>query len=101
MRPAGATLIDRVSRRGNGIGSIRQIAATTVPRTVRTTVESAIGLETVPHDAAIAMLARRGQRMDRAFETVEGMGTSTLYDLEGLVVVVTADFADGHGSSSF
>src|SRR4029077_2415567 len=47
-------------------------------------------LESVAHDADAASLAFWRQRMDRAFEAVEGMGGTVHAHLERLVVVVSA-----------
>src|SRR6185295_12663816 len=46
------------------------------------------------------MRAHRRERVDRALEAVERVGFSGDHDLEALVVVVTADFAAGHGDTS-
>src|SRR5215510_13856502 len=43
-----------------------------------------------------AVLAARRQRVDRAFEAVEGVGGTVHADLKCLVVVVSAGFASGH-----
>ena len=40
---------------------------------MRTAVELSVRLHPVPDDAALAVLAQRRERMDRAFETVEHM----------------------------
>src|SRR6476620_7172433 len=53
-------------------------------------------LESVAHDMDAARLAFWRQRMDRAFEAVEGMGGTVHAHLERLVVVVSARFTSGH-----
>jgi len=53
-------------------------------------------LEPVADDADAAIVAFRRQRMDRAFEAVEGMGGTVHAHLERLVVVVSAGFTSGH-----
>src|SRR4029453_12518753 len=58
--------------------------------------EGAVLLEPVADDADAAVLAGRRQRVDRAFETVEGVGGTVHADLKCLVVVVSAGFASGH-----
>jgi hypothetical protein len=62
-----------------------------------TAEERAVLLEPVADDADAAILAGRRQRMDRAFEAVEGMGGAVHAHLERLVVVVAAGFTSGHG----
>src|SRR5262249_55581694 len=54
--------------------------------------EGAVPLESVADDADAAVLAGRRQRVDRAFETVEGVGGTVHADLKRLVVVVSAGF---------
>jgi len=58
--------------------------------------EGAVLLEAVPDDADAAVLAGRRQRVDRAFEAVEGVGGAVHGHLKRLVVVVSAGFASGH-----
>jgi hypothetical protein len=58
------------------------------------------GLETMADNAAVAVIAMRRHGRDRAFETVEGHGGAALGDLEGFVVVIAAEIAFGHGTSS-
>src|SRR5262245_26848735 len=60
-------------------------------------VHLALRLDAVPDDVALAMRAVRSHRMDGAFEAVERHGPALLSDLEGLVVIVAADIALGHG----
>src|SRR5262245_18582421 len=58
--------------------------------------EGAVLLEPVADDADAAVLAGRRQRMDRAFEAVEGVGGTVHADLKRLVVVVSAGFTSRH-----
>src|SRR5215475_3159963 len=58
--------------------------------------EGAVLLEPVADDADAAVLAGRRQRVDRAFETVEGVGGAVHADLKRLVVVVSAGFTSRH-----
>jgi hypothetical protein len=61
-----------------------------------TAIEPILGFHAVTDDSAPAMGARHCQRVDRAFEAIEGVGL-TLHDhVEGLVVAVAADFAFTH-----
>jgi two-component system nitrogen regulation sensor histidine kinase NtrY len=66
-------------------------------RAVRAAVEGPVLLHAVADDPALAVGARRGERVDRAFERVEGAGLAIPGgDGEGLVVVVAADGAHCH-----
>jgi hypothetical protein len=56
-------------------------------------------LHTVADDAHLAVGAGRSQIMDGAFEAIVGGALSTVYDLEGVFVIVAADFAGSHGAS--
>src|SRR5262249_54408418 len=58
--------------------------------------EGAVLLEAVSDDADAAVRAGRRQRMDRAFEAVEGMAGTVHADLKCLVVVVFPGFTSGH-----
>jgi flagellar biosynthesis/type III secretory pathway ATPase len=60
-------------------------------------VHHALGFHTVTYDATTAVVALRGQRVDRAFEGIESMFMPGKGDDKGLIVVVTADVADSHG----
>lgn len=62
--------------------------------------EGALLLEAVTDDTDAAMRAGRRQRMDRAFEAVEGVGLAALDHLKRLVVIVPAGFADCHDTTS-
>src|SRR4051812_26877021 len=64
--------------------------------TVRTAKDLAILLDTVADDFATAMRASRRQRVDRAFEGVEGVLPAAHRDLERLVVLVAAHVALRH-----
>ena len=50
----------------------------------------------LPNDSRAAMFAGRRQGMDRAFETVEGVGGTVHADLKCLVVVVSTGFTSRH-----
>ena len=52
--------------------------------------ERAVLFESVTDDADAAVLAGRRQRVDRAFEAVEGVGGAVHAYLKRLVVIVTA-----------
>src|SRR5262249_45221205 len=56
-------------------------------------------LHAVADDPAAAVVAARGEGVDRALEAVERVGGAVDH-LERLVVVVAADFAARHGRSS-
>ena len=65
---------------------------------MNTTENLSIRFDAVPDDPAIAVAANRRQRVDRAFETVEGVTLSPHYDFKRFVVFVLADFACRHTS---
>src|SRR5437870_739431 len=58
-----------------------------------------LGLDSVPKNPAAAMIARRRQRLDRAFKAVERVRLAVHDDVECLVIVVTAGFALWHGNA--
>jgi hypothetical protein len=51
------------------------------------------------HDSALAVGARWRERMDRAFKTIEHMSLVVDGDRERFVVMISANFAGGHGNS--
>jgi hypothetical protein len=53
-------------------------------------------LDAVADDPAAAAWTTRCERLDRALEAVEGMTLSAENDLEGFVVVISADFTWSH-----
>jgi hypothetical protein len=55
--------------------------------------------QAVADDAHPAMLARRGQPMDRTFKTVEDIGSAAHSYFERLVVVIAASIAFRHSAS--
>src|SRR5918994_1686618 len=65
-------------------------------RTIRATKDPPVRLDAVPDDPAAAVRAGRSDGMDRAFEAVEGERRARNRDLEGLVVLVPADFTSAH-----
>jgi hypothetical protein len=68
-----------------------------VPGAVRAAVKASVGLDAVPDDPAAAVLAARREPVHRALEAVEDVALARGEHLERTVVVVAADFADGHG----
>lgn len=63
---------------------------------VRTAVKLSVGFDAMPDDAALAMIAAGCHCMNSALEAVEGHFARALNDLEGLVVIVSADVTSGH-----
>jgi hypothetical protein len=63
---------------------------------VGATKDLRIGFHSVPHDAATAMAASRGESVDRALKRVEPVRLAVAPDLERLVVVVAAHLANRH-----
>jgi hypothetical protein len=58
-------------------------------------------LDAMPDDAALAMRAPRGKRMDRAFEAVEDVGFPAHDYFECFVIFVSANFAFSHYNKLF
>ena len=55
-------------------------------------------LQAMADDLAAAMVAGRGQGVDRALETIEGVSAAAQGDLKGFVILIPADFALCHRS---
>ena len=70
-------------------------------RAVGTAIERALGFDTMADDAALAVRARRRERMNRALETIENVRFSSVNHFKGLVVIVAADLARAMASSSW
>jgi hypothetical protein len=64
--------------------------------TVGATEKRAFGLDAVPDDLAAAVIANGREFVDRALEAVENVARPGRHDLEGKVIIVAADFTDGH-----
>jgi opacity protein-like surface antigen len=64
---------------------------------MRTAVNDVTLLDSMPDDPDAAMRACRSEFLDRAFETIEGVGFISQIHLESLVIVVAALVAFGHG----
>ena len=62
-------------------------------RAVGATKDVASCLDTVANDPAATMFAFGSERVNGAFETIEGVRTTAHRDLECLLVVVSADVA--------
>jgi hypothetical protein len=77
-------------------GAIGDADYVVVTRAVRTAVDLARGLHSVPDDATGTVRALRREPVDSAFEAVEGVAASRDMHLKALVVVVAADIANGH-----
>lgn len=58
-------------------------------------------LDAMPDNAALAMRARRGKRMDRAFEAVEDVALPADDYFESFVIFVFANFALSHNNKLF
>jgi hypothetical protein len=59
-------------------------------------IDLPIGFHTVPHDPTIAVWAERRQRVDRAFEAIEGVMLSGYDHFKRLVIFVFTNFACSH-----
>jgi hypothetical protein len=64
-----------------------------------TAEEVTVHFDAMANDPALAMLADRCHRLDRTFETVEGVTRAGGYNLEALVVFIPTNFASGHRTS--
>jgi len=62
--------------------------------------EVTLHLHAVANDAAFAVLANRGHRLDRALEAVENMTCTGGHHLESLVVIVATNFTSRHVQTS-
>ncbi len=68
-------------------------------RAIGAAINPATFLDAVTDDSALTMSAGRRHRVDRAFETVEGVGPPLVHDLESLVVFVAAYLTLRHSCS--
>src|SRR6185436_328968 len=87
-------------RHGPRLGAIAEPGDAGLTGAAHAAVERAAGLHAVPDDPAIAMLARRSEKVDRALEAVEGVALPVQDHVEGLVVLVAAALAPRHDLSS-
>jgi hypothetical protein len=64
--------------------------------------KATVSLHAVADNLDATVLAGRGEGVDRALEAVEGARVATGHTyLEGLVVLISTDFAPGHLHSPF
>jgi hypothetical protein len=63
---------------------------------MRTAIHRTTCFETVTDDLAATTGTRRCHRVNCTLEAVKGHGPSSLYDLEGLVIVIATDIAFWH-----
>src|SRR5262249_6383250 len=82
------------------VRAIRNIGDAGLTRAVSAAEILAARLHTVPDDRHLALMASWCERVDRALERVERVRRTADRDIERLVVVVEADFAHFHGSST-
>src|SRR5688572_26939687 len=78
------------------LGAVAQLFHTLVLGAMVAAEHAPVLLQAVPDDPGAAVRAGGCQRLDRAFEAVEGVGLPGHHHLEGLVVIVTAAFASRH-----
>jgi hypothetical protein len=55
-----------------------------------------VGFHAVPDDPAVAVRADRRQRVDRAFEAIEGVTLASNDHFKRLVILIFANFACSH-----
>ena len=59
-------------------------------------IDLSVGFHAVPDDPAVAVWADRRERVDRAFEAVEGVILSGYDPFKRLVIFILANFAFSH-----
>jgi hypothetical protein len=69
-------------------------------RAVGAAIKGALRFDAMADNSALAVRAGRCERMNCALEAIENVRLSGVNDFEGLVVIVPADLALGHGASS-
>src|SRR5262245_26827215 len=94
---AGRTGDSRADRSGGRNPVHDLVGVLRLAGAVGAAVEAAAHLGPVPDDGAPTVLAPGRQACDRALEAVERVAVAGRDHLEGLVVVVAADLAFGHG----
>jgi hypothetical protein len=62
-------------------------------RAIRAAIKTVMRFNAMANDFAAAVLAFRGQRVNRAFKTVKIVRDAVLDDLHRFVIIVFADFA--------
>src|SRR5215210_30775 len=78
-------------------GPVRDAFRARHARAVGTAVKRAVRLDAVSDHLDVAVLADRGERVDRTLEAVEGVRVLAGHAyLKGLVVLISTDFALGH-----
>jgi hypothetical protein len=79
------------------LAAIAQLGFAAFPRAICAAKDSAAArFHTVSDDLAATMLALRSEHLNRTFKTIEHVSLAPSSDLEGFVVVVTAQFAFRH-----
>jgi len=63
--------------------------------------KAAANFDAVPDHSTFAMFTNRRDRLNGAFEAVEGVPRARGYQLEALVIFVTTNFARCHRNISF
>ena len=65
---------------------------------MRAAEKAAANLHAVANHSAVAMFTNRRNRLNRTLEAIECVSRPGCYQLESLVVLVTTNFAFGHGT---
>jgi hypothetical protein len=89
-------LLHTRTRSRSGADAVAQPGDAGALRAMLAAEEGALLLEPVAENADATLVADRRQRMNGAFEAVEGVGSSAHAYLERLVVVIPAGFTSGH-----
>src|SRR5688572_11448693 len=94
-RPRGTDVASGYTR----FYAVHRFVHATVACAVCTAVETPVGFDAVPDDAAFAVIARGREHVDGTLEAVKDISDAfARTDLEGLVVGVAAKFAGCHES---
>ena len=83
---------------GNGfaLSAVLQLGRTGLARAVDATEYLGIRFDAVTDDTAVAVRAHRCQRVDRAFEAIEGVALSPHNYFKRFVIIILADFTSRH-----
>jgi len=80
----------------HGSGTITKLSNALLLGAMITTKERAILLQAVSDDPDTTRRTGWCERMDRALETVVGVGFAVYYHLEGFIIIISASFTLWH-----
>jgi hypothetical protein len=93
-------LLQLVESSDTGLNPIVNSDDARLLRAVGAAIKGALRFDAMADDPALAVRTRRRERMNGALEAIENVRLPGVNDFEGLVVIVPADLALGHGASS-